>query len=85
MMDGTQPVFETTTYQYTPLPDSASYTRLLEVNDAYESYQRVECTLSEWPIYEVPVFHAISYTWGAESSTAVIILNGEPMVVRKIA
>lgn len=51
-------------YKYTPLPDPASYIRLVEVFevDNKQHFKQFKCHLTAWSIRKAPRYHAISYT-----------------------
>ena len=68
-------------FQYSDLPDAASYVRLLRVLRA-EDGQTVQCDLSVWPKETAPPYNAVSYTWGDPASTTVINMNGKQKTVR---
>lgn len=69
-------------YQHEPLPDASSYIRLLNTKeyDGDDPYT-LECHLTTWPIDESPTFHAISYSWGDPTQTALLRVNGSPLSV----
>ena len=70
-------------FEHVPLPDPTSYIRLLEVESADNVQADVRCTLTTWHIAEAPIYHAISYTWGAKAPTNTVHVNEMPIMIRK--
>jgi hypothetical protein len=69
-------------FQHDPLPDPHTYFRLLKILQG--GFGRpVVCELTTWLIDDAPSYSAISYTWGAAASLAIITVNTKPMTVRK--
>ncbi|SMY28355.1 unnamed protein product [Zymoseptoria tritici ST99CH_1A5] len=68
-------------YRHTPLPDPATYIRLLTPAHSRDT-NLPSYTISTWAVDEAPPYNAISYTWG-EPSDAVILINNRPLHVRQ--
>lgn len=69
-------------FVHSPLPDSKTHIRLLEVQQG-NFEQHVVCAMSVWPLDSAPPYSAISYTWGDPALTANITIDGRHMVVRQ--
>jgi hypothetical protein len=67
-------------FVHSPLPDSETHIRLLEVLQG-NFEQHVVCVMSTWPLDSAPPYSAISYTWGDPALTANITIDGRDMVV----
>lgn len=66
-------------YLHRPLPDPTQYIRLITSVDVDETRAiPVHCQLETWSLTQAPAYHAISYTWGDPSLTALILVNGRP-------
>lgn len=70
-------------FNYDPLPDSASYIRLLQVLDNnYSTTIKLRCEMTTWPIDNIPPYHAISYTWGDPNSNTTILVDNQAFSIR---
>ncbi|EAT82442.2 hypothetical protein SNOG_10107 [Parastagonospora nodorum SN15] len=67
-------------FVHSPLPDSETHIRLLEVLQGNFEHH-VVCVMSAWPLDSAPPYSAISYTWGDPALTATITIDGRNMVV----
>jgi hypothetical protein len=67
-------------FKHAPLRDSSSEIRLLKLT---ELGRRVSCQLTTWPLSSVPVYYALSYTWGDAALSTLIFVNDERMTVRQ--
>lgn len=71
-------------FRHSPLPNSSNHIRLLELLELDENETiSVCCQLSTFALEDAPRYCAISYTWGSEDNTALIIVNNEHMEVRQ--
>src|SRR6266536_227618 len=66
-------------YQYNPL--SLNYIRLLRILPGAEEDQ-ISCELSQHSLDDLPEYSALSYTWGDEPASEVILLDGEMFATR---
>lgn len=80
-MDSTQAQVFSTSSIYSEPPVDGKHIRLIRVTKA-EDDQTVRCEFSSWPIGSTPPYNAISYTWGDQENTAMIMLNGVETTVR---
>lgn len=71
---------EPSAFVHDPLPDSTTHIRLLEILHAGPT-QQIACSVSEWPLNDVPSYCAVSYTWGDPTDLTAITLNGQTMAV----
>ncbi|KAF2621523.1 HET-domain-containing protein, partial [Macroventuria anomochaeta] len=76
------------TYIHEPLPDPNRYIRLLEViklddNEVEGLRIQVHCRLTVWPLQGLPSYSALSYTWGNETDTRPILVDGKVMLVSR--
>lgn len=86
MSKTTQPDDGISAFSHSPLPDDSSYIRLLTIHDLDLDKTRpvsVSCELTTWPVTEAPNYLAISYTWGDERHLTTILVNSNPMRVRR--
>ena len=67
-------------YSTVPLIDATSSIRLIKIS-AQDNI--LSCTLSIWPILDVPEYNALSYTWGDPVLTEQIKINGSLVEVRR--
>lgn len=72
-----------TEFQHEALPDAANHTRLLKIlDDNFSETIKVRCSITTWPAHKMPLYHAISYTWGDTESNATILINNKKFRVR---
>lgn len=75
---------ETDVFSHEHLPDARTYIRLLKISSIDQERDiPVHCELTTWPKASAPTYTAISYTWGDRHLTAVILVNGKRMQVRR--
>lgn len=70
-------------FEYQPLPDSARYLRLIEIQPARPDDEAIECTLSARPVLDTPEYYAVSYTWGDPNKITTIGVNSKLLEVRQ--
>jgi hypothetical protein len=66
-------------FQYTPLDLSARNVRLLEIQPGL-TWSTIQCTIKHEPLRKNHV--CLSYMWGSEKDTAVILVNGRKFLIR---
>lgn len=74
--------FPNTKYPLPPLQNPKEEIRLLRFQPA-DTETTVGVELTAHRLDALPVYHAISYTWGAPSETATISINGQLTTVRR--
>jgi hypothetical protein len=47
-------------FKHKPLPDSTTHIRLLEI-ETFDTYDRISCLLTAWPLDKAPDYYALSY------------------------
>jgi hypothetical protein len=67
-------------YEYVPLDEVANEIRVLFVPPAQDRSVPLITHLAHCPLN--PCYMALSYTWGVESATSEIVVNGQRMMVR---
>ncbi|KAJ9636395.1 hypothetical protein H2201_003560 [Coniosporium apollinis] len=65
-------------YQYSALPDSRCFIRLLALSS---STDELSASLETFPISEAPPYEALSYAWGDELPTSSLICNSASLAV----
>lgn len=65
-------------YQYSALPDSKRYIRLLALSS---SMDELRGSLETVPISEAPPYEVLSYAWGDEVPTSSLVCNSASLAV----
>lgn len=68
-------------YQFLDLNTSSHQVRLLRFSPS--SPLKIECTMYTMDLESVPLYWALSYTWGPPEPTMEIMVNGKPMRIRE--
>ncbi len=71
----------TSSYQYSALPDSKSYIRLLALRSLTSGTDELCVSLEIFPISEAPPYEALSYAWGDQIPTSSFTCNSATVAV----